>query len=91
MATDQEYCLECGARRVPSARERWRRPLIAAVLTVVAGLALVIVLYLNARSQADNDAKAAVAVSRKAPSGEQGRGGSARQARPARSAPRPSP
>jgi hypothetical protein len=42
LATDQEYCVECGARRVSEDPRPWRIPLIAALAVIVAmgGLAL---------------------------------------------------
>ena len=82
LATEQEYCLACGARRVPSARERWQAPLIAATLTLIIGLTIAVLLYAHARSQAESDAKAVTrgAVSRRAtPSGGQGAGAGAQQ------------
>jgi hypothetical protein len=87
LASDQEYCLACGARRVPTARERWRRPLIAAALTLIAGITVAVVLYIDARSQADDTAAPRSGVSRKAPpSGGQGGGAGSQQPQAGRSA-----
>jgi hypothetical protein len=61
LAPDQEYCLECGARQI-SVRAQWRRPLIAAAVTVaVSGLVLVLG-YERMRNDADGDAAATHAV-----------------------------
>jgi hypothetical protein len=61
LAPDQEYCLQCGARQI-TARAQWRRPLIAAAVTVaVSGLVLVLG-YERMRNDADGDAAATHAV-----------------------------
>jgi hypothetical protein len=54
LASDQEYCLECGARRVPGAAERWRRPLFAAAVTVLLAVAVAVIAYTQLRSDADS-------------------------------------
>ena len=56
LASDQEYCLECGARRLPSAGERWRVPLIAAGVTVVLAFAVLAIGYQRMRDDADTQA-----------------------------------
>jgi hypothetical protein len=96
LAPDQEYCLECGSRRAAPVGERWRRPLIAAAVTLmVAGLVLLFG-YQRMRDDAESDAGPA-----RPPQGQKVRqaaasvplGGSGNR-KPAREAPagdRPSP
>ena len=51
----QEYCLECGARQAPPPRPQWRRPLVAAVLTVAVSGLLLLLGYERMRDDADSD------------------------------------
>jgi hypothetical protein len=56
LAPDQEYCLECGSRRAAPIGARWRRPLIAAAVTLMlAGLVLLFG-YQRMRDDAESDA-----------------------------------
>jgi hypothetical protein len=56
LATDQEYCLECGSRRLPSPASRWRAPLVAAAATLIIGLAVLLFAYREMRDEADSEA-----------------------------------
>jgi hypothetical protein len=61
LASDQEYCLDCGTRRPPSPHSPWRTPLIAAAVTgVIVGAGLLIG-YERMRSDADGEANGGVA------------------------------
>jgi hypothetical protein len=56
LASDQEYCLDCGTRRSLSPRSPWRTPLIAAAVTGVIVLAVMLVAYERMRSDAEGEA-----------------------------------
>lgn len=58
LATDQEYCLECGTRALPPGPSPWRAPLAGAAVALAAGIALLLVGYLILRSDADGAATA---------------------------------
>lgn len=69
LAAEQEYCLDCGARQ-RGPRPQWRRVAIAATLTVV--LAVAVLLFAYARMSDD--------ANRAADRGDRGRGAAVRQA-----------
>lgn len=56
---DQEYCLECGARQSEADAVRWRRPLIAAAVTLVLAALVLVLGYDQMRDSANSDAAAA--------------------------------
>ena len=58
---DQDFCLECGAAQVPSAAPQWRRPLVAAAVTLVIAALVLAFAYLRIRDDA-NDAAASHAA-----------------------------
>jgi hypothetical protein len=58
LAPDQEYCLECGARQVSPAGPQWRRPLIAAAVTVVLAALAMMLAYERMRDDAKGEAAA---------------------------------
>jgi hypothetical protein len=58
----QEYCLECGARQTPRVRPAWRRALIAAALTALVTVLVLLFGYERLRDQADEDAAASGAA-----------------------------
>lgn len=96
LASDQEYCLECGARRPRSPHSPWRTPLIAAAITVVLTVAVMLFAYERMRDDAEGEAggegprQGRVSGSAAASSGSAARG--AEQPPPAApSAPSPSP
>ena len=61
LASDQEYCLECGARRQPPAISRWRTPLIAAAIAGALLLAGMVFGYQRMRDDAQSEATGAAA------------------------------
>jgi hypothetical protein len=61
LAPDQEYCLECGARQAAPS-PRWRRPLIAAAVTVALAVLVLVLGYARMRDDADSDAAASHAA-----------------------------
>ena len=56
MASGQEHCLECGAKRPPAARTAWTAPLLAAAVTVLLAAAVFVLAYQRLRDDAENDA-----------------------------------
>jgi ribosomal protein L40E len=58
LAPDQEYCLECGARQDPPAGPQWRRPLIAAAVTVALAALVLMLGYERMRDDAKSEAAA---------------------------------
>jgi len=56
LASDQEYCLECGARRQPPPISRWRRPLIAAAIAAALLVAAMVFGYEQMRDDAAGEA-----------------------------------
>ena len=56
LAPDQEYCLECGAGQAPPPVAQWRRPLIAAALTVMLAGGVLAFGYTRMRDDARADA-----------------------------------
>jgi hypothetical protein len=58
LAPEQEYCLECGARQVPPASPQWRRPLIAAAVTVALAALAMVLAYEQMRDDAKSEAAA---------------------------------
>jgi hypothetical protein len=55
LAAGQEYCLECGARQ-RGPRPQWRRVAIAATLTVVVAIAVLLISYARMSDDADRAA-----------------------------------
>jgi hypothetical protein len=87
VAPDQEYCLECGARQSSPPAPQWRRPLIAAALTLALTALVMVLVYEGMRDDADSSAAGQPgsrggAVTRSAASGPAGGNGS-RQPGPA--------
>jgi ribosomal protein L40E len=83
LAPDQEYCLECGARQSARATPEWRRPLIAAAVTMALAALVLAFAYERMRDDADGDAAASHAaqgqtVKQAGASGPAGRSGSRR-------------
>lgn len=56
LASDQEYCLSCGTRRLPDRRVGRRGPVLAALATVAIALAALALAYRNARDEAEREA-----------------------------------
>lgn len=56
LASDQEYCLECGTRRLPPHGGGWRVPLVAAAVTVALAVGVLLLVYDRMRDDADSDA-----------------------------------
>jgi hypothetical protein len=56
LASDQEYCLSCGARRLPQRRPARRGPVLAAIATVLVALAALALAYRNAEDDAEREA-----------------------------------
>ena len=56
LAPDQEYCLECGARQTAGPATEWRRPLIAAAVTVSLAVVVLAFGYERMRDDVDGDA-----------------------------------
>jgi hypothetical protein len=56
LARDQEFCLDCGAVQDSPAGPRWRRPLIAAAVTLVIAVLVLAFAYLRMRDDADDAA-----------------------------------
>ena len=86
LASDQEYCLECGTRQPPSPAGRWRVPLIAAAVTVALALGLLLLVYEQMRDDADSEAARQTAESSRvvkpAPASEQASGSAGPQTPP---------
>jgi hypothetical protein len=72
LASDQEFCLECGAQQLPAPETPWRVPVLAATVTVlIAALALVFA-YSRLRDQAEDDAGRTIAPAREVRPGPSG-------------------
>jgi hypothetical protein len=56
LASDQEYCLICGARHLPDRPGERRGPVLAALATVAIALAALAVAYGYARDEAQREA-----------------------------------
>jgi hypothetical protein len=56
LARDQEFCLECGSAQDSAAGPQWRRPLIAAAVTLVIAVLVLSFAYLRLRDNADDAA-----------------------------------
>jgi hypothetical protein len=56
LASDQEYCLACGARRAPDRRPPRRGPLAAALAAVAIALGGLGLAYRHERDEADREA-----------------------------------
>ena len=65
LGRDQEFCLECGAVQESPAGPQWRRPLIAAAVTLAIAVLVLALAYLRVRDDAD-DAAASHAAGAKA-------------------------
>jgi hypothetical protein len=87
LARDQEFCLECGAAQDSPAGPQWRRPLIAAAVTLVIAVLVLAFAYLRIRDDADDAAGShgagAKAVRQAGASGSAAGGDSRKPARPA--------
>jgi len=57
LATDQAYCLDCGARQGPAGETPWRAPLVGAAAALAVGILALLAAYLIIRSDADGAAK----------------------------------
>jgi hypothetical protein len=55
LASDQQYCLECGTRRAEPGRP-WIAPLVAAVAVIAVGIALFAFSYARMKDDADQAA-----------------------------------
>jgi hypothetical protein len=94
LAPDQQFCLECGAAQSSAADPHWRRPLIAAALTLVLSALALVVGYVRMRDDADQTAAsrpAAQAVKQAGASASAGASGTAKPARSAHLAARSTP
>jgi hypothetical protein len=56
LASDQEYCLNCGARRLGERPPERRGPVLAALATVAIAVAAIAVAYGHARDEAEREA-----------------------------------
>jgi hypothetical protein len=56
LASDQQYCLHCGARHLPDRPGGSRGPLLAALATLAIALAALAVAYGHARDEAEREA-----------------------------------
>jgi DNA-directed RNA polymerase subunit RPC12/RpoP len=82
LASDQEYCLECGDRRLRPARSPWIAPVVAALVVIAASAALFAVWARDLRSDADREARAPVAKEQKeTPKGKKSQSGGKANAR----------
>jgi hypothetical protein len=96
LASDQEYCLDCGERRPRSPHSPWRTPLIAAMITAVLALAVMLFAYERMRDDAEGEANGDKAlqgrVTKPAPASARAAApGAAQQPSPGPSAAAPSP
>jgi hypothetical protein len=57
LASDQQYCLECGTRRAPPRRRPWIAPLVAAVAVIAVGIALFAFSYAGVKDDANQAAR----------------------------------
>jgi hypothetical protein len=72
VASDQEYCLECGAQQLPVPGSPWRAPVLAATVTVLIATLAFVFVHSRLREEAEDDAARTVAPARElrpAPSG----------------------
>jgi hypothetical protein len=56
LASDQEYCLSCGARRLRDRPTRRRGPVLAALVTVAIAAAALALAYDHAQEEAEREA-----------------------------------
>jgi hypothetical protein len=87
LARGQEFCLECGVAQDSPAGPQWRRPLVAAAVTLVFALLLLAFAYMRMSDEADDAAASHAAgakvVRQAAASGPGGGSDSRKPVRPA--------
>jgi hypothetical protein len=95
LVRDQDFCLECGAAQDFAGGPQWRRPLVAAAVTLVVAVLVLAFAYLRMRDDADDAAAShaagASAVRQVGASGPAAGGDRRKPAQPARLAARSHP
>jgi hypothetical protein len=93
LAADQEFCLDCGAAQTSPATPHWRRPLVAAAVTLLLTVLVLVFGYERMRENADDTAASqpAAAVKQAGASGPAASRGRPQPAQAAHLAARSSP